>query len=77
MLRKQSKRIVNRRLGYQVFFTIHQVHDLVCREMLLAFEQDARDEETLLGWQNAMFLQQPLDCVATKYLFGCLIHHEH
>ena len=77
ILRKQSKGIVNRRLGYKVVFAIHQLHDLVCREMLLAFEQYTRYEETLLGWQNAMFLQQTLDRVSTKCLFVSLIHHVH
>jgi hypothetical protein len=77
MLRKQSECVVNRRLGYQVFMTIHQVHNLVCGEMLLTFEQDGCDEKALLGWQNAMFLQQSFDRVATKYLFGSLIHHKH
>jgi hypothetical protein len=43
--------------------------------MLLTFEQYTRNEETLLGWQDAMFLQQPLDCVPTKCLFVSLIHH--
>jgi len=77
MLRKQSKRIVNRRLRYQVFLTIHQMHDLVSGEMLLTFQQDSRDQETLLGWQNAMFLQHPLEGVVTKYLFVSRIHHAH
>jgi hypothetical protein len=60
-----------------VVFAIHQVHHLVGREMLLTFEQHTRYEETLLGWQNAMFLQQALDRVSTKCLFVSLIHHGH